>query len=159
MEKSIEDYIKEIQDFSSKSIFQESVPEVTSTNERYARGILRLSVTHSKGTFPVSGAKFTVKDKNGNILSQGIIDSSGKSPDIELPALPTSITQQPGTDFANSAVFYNAEIIADNYISMIVNNIPIFENITTLQNFDLTFFGASANSNTEIITLPTNNSL
>ncbi len=166
MEKSINDYINELREMQSRSRFNEariavntSPAEMPVPPANNATGILKLSVTHSQNTFPVAGAQFSVTDKNGNVVNEGTTDMSGKSPNLTLPAIPKSLSEQPGTNLINSAVFYDVTIDAENYIPFTIKNIPVFEGVTTLQNFDMTFFGASPDGQPRIITLPTENSL
>ncbi len=161
MEKSINDYIKELKDMAARSQYRatQSISNSDIPKSNGALGYLQLSVTHSQNTFPVADASYKITDKNGNIAETGETDSSGKSEKIPLPAIPRSLSEQPGTKLINSAVFYDVTIEAENYIPFTIKNIPIFENITTLQNFDMTFFGASPNGLPQIITLPTENSL
>ncbi|MBQ6815901.1 MAG: hypothetical protein IJP26_01535 [Clostridia bacterium] len=164
MEKNIDYYIKQMQNYKKLSKFNDSleekvVPALNNNNDKYAQGILKISVTHSKGTFPVPNASYFVYDNGGLTVADGQTDESGISPEITLPSLPTNITQTPGTDFAKSAVFYNALVTAENFIDLKINNIPIFENIKTIQNFDLTFLGALENQETQIINLPNQNTL
>ncbi len=157
MAKTVEDYIRELKEMSKRSKFNEinTPPPPESANT----GRLIISVTHSQNTFPVSNAEFTVYDKNGNIVGSGTTDMSGKSAEIVLPAIPKGISEQPGTQLINSAVFYDVEINAENYIPFTIKNIPVFEGVTTLQNFDMTFFGASPDGLPQTITLPTENTL
>ena len=157
MAKTVDDYIRELKEMSKKSKFIDIRTDAPPISEK--TGILIISVTHSQNTFPVANAQFTVYDKNGNILTNGTTNMSGKSEEIVLPAIPRVISEQPGTQFINSAVFYDVEIKADNYIPFTIKNIPIFEGVTTLQNFDMTFFGASPDGLPQTITLPTENTL
>lgn len=166
MEKSINDYIRELQEMQSRSRFQQAIPVVTDTAPSgvvpptdNTNGILIITARQSQNTLPVRGARFTVSDKNGNIMSEGNTDMSGKSPPIVLPAIPRTISEQPGAELLNSAIFYDAEMELENYIPLTIKNISIFEGVTTLHNFDMTFMGASPDGRPIIITLPTENNL
>lgn len=155
MPKSIEDYIRELKEMSSRSIYKND--DTPPSNK--ATGKLILSVSHSQNTLPVANAQFIVNDKNGNTVASGTTDKSGKSEEIILPAIPKKISEQPGTQLINSAVFYDVQINAENYIPFTIKNIPVFEGVTTLQNFDMTFFAASPDGLPQTITLPTENTL
>lgn len=159
MEKTIEEYIEELKAISKKSIFNNENNNATQSFPEAVYGNLLISVSHSQNTFPVENASYSVFDKNSNLMSVGKTDKSGKSPLIPLPALPKSITENPGTQLINSAVFYDVLIKAENYIPFTIKNIPLYEGVTTLQNFDLTFFGASPDGIPQTITLPTENTL
>lgn len=161
MKKDINFYINELREMQQRAVVSVNADnDFAKTHDDSApKGNLKISVSHSQSTFPVANAKYTVYDKNGNVAAKGITDSSGMSSEISLPAIPKGISEVPGTGYLNSAVFYDIEIIADGYIPITIKNIPIFEGITTLQNFDLTFFAASPNGAPQTITLPTENSL
>ena len=161
LKKDINYYINELKEMATKSKYYEpnSANTSDSTKTNKTIGYLELIVTHSQNTFPVANANFIIKDKNNKLIESGRTDSSGKSQKIALAAIPRSLSEQPGTNFINSAVFYDVTIEAENYIPFTIKNIPIFEEITTLQNFDMTFFGASSDGQPQIISLPTENNL
>ncbi len=159
MAKTVDDYIRELKEMSTQNKFKDDINPDNTPPKNNTTGILVISVSHSQNTFPVSNAHFTVYDKNKNIVATGITDISGKSENIVLPAIPKDISEQPGTQLINSAVFYDVEINAENYIPFTIRNIPVFEDVTTLQNFDMTFFGASPDGLPKTITLPTENTL
>ena len=159
MEKSVEDYIEELKNMAKNSIFKNNVTSVVAPPANNATGNLIISVTHSQNTLPVANAEFTISDKNGNVIYSGRTDISGKSEKIELPSINRDISERPGTGLINSAVFYDVSINAENYIPFTIKNIPIFEGVTTLQNFDMTFFASSPDGLPQTITLPTENTL
>lgn len=159
MEKTIEEYIRELKNMAQKSIYKDNVITTVAPPKNEAIGNLIISVTHSQNTMPVVDAVFTVRDKNRNVVFSGRTDMSGKSEALELPAISKDISERPGTGLINSAVFYDVSIEAENYIPFTIKNIPIFEGITTLQNFDMTFFAASPDGLPQTITLPTENTL
>ncbi len=158
MEKTIEDYIRELKEISKKSKFL-AIKTNTQNIVNSAFGNLIISVSHSQNTFPVNNAKYTVFDKNGDVAITGFTDISGKSEIIELPTIPKALSESSGNELINSAAFYDVLINAENYIPFTIKNIPIFEGVTTLQNFDMTFFSASPNGLPQTITLPTENDL
>lgn len=159
MEKSVEDYIRELKNMAEKSVFKDKAIRAVAPPYNNSTGNLIISVTHSQNTLPIANASFNIKDKNGNVVFSGRTDISGKSEKIELPAISKDISERPGTELINSAVFYDVSIEADNYIPFTIKNIPIFEGITTLQNFDMTFFAASPDGLPQTISLPTENTL
>ncbi len=161
MEKDMNYYINQLKDMSRRTTIPTAAPAIAqkAPETDLPTGLLKITVSHSQNTFPVVNARYTVFDKNGNEVSVGTTDESGMSAEILLPAIPKGISETPGTNYLNSAVFYDIEILADGYIPITIKNIPIFEGITTLQNFDLTFFSASPNGAPQTITLPTENAL
>lgn len=159
MEKTVEEYIRELKNMAQKSIYKDNVITTVAPPKNEATGNLIISVTHSQNTLPVPDAQFRVYDKNGNLAREGKTDKSGKSEVIELAAINKNISERPGTNLINSAVFYDVSIEAKDYIPFTIKNIPIYEGITTLQNFDMTFFAASPDGLPQTITLPTDNTL
>ncbi len=157
--KTVDDYIRELKEMSAKSKFKNDINLANTPPMSDASGKLIISVSHSQNTFPVANAEYFVYDKNGNSVASGITDISGKSEEIVLPAIPKGVSEQPGTQLINSAVFYDVGISAENYIPFTIKNIPVFEGVTTLQNFDMTFFSASPDGLPQTITLPTENTL
>lgn len=158
MNKTFEEYINELMEMSKKSRFVNK-PVINENLANPAIGYLLISVSHSQNTFPVSNAEYTVFDRNNNVAASGKTDSSGKSEKLPLAAIPKNLSEAPGNELINSAVFYNVEIKAENYIPFTIKNIPIFEDVTTLQNFDMTFFSASPDGLPQTVTLPTENNL
>lgn len=171
MIKSIEEYIAEInsmilknnfnnnsKDNLSKIYSEQSENNITYTDET-PTGKLIISALQSQNTLPVPGGKYTIYDKNNLIISQGTTDESGKSKKIILPTISKKISETPGTVLKESAEFYNAELTAENFVPLTINNIPVFEDVTTIQEFHMTFKGAVPNTENITINLPIENTL
>lgn len=97
-------------------------------------GTLMFQVTWGQGAFPIAGATVAITKKltDGHALSiTTTTDESGKTEQFSLPAPNKSLSQTPG----GRDVFatYDAVISAPGYLSVIVNDIPIFDGINTIQ--------------------------
>ena len=165
MNRTVEDYIDELREFQRRSTNYiptavNNVPKNGANNNDYSpyRGRLIFNITHSQGTYPVTNALITIYD--GDTIIQAVTtDESGKSPNITLDAFDSRFSESPGNDLRNITKYYNAKIEADGFVSVMIQNIPIYENITTLQKYDMLFKTAADNNNMQVINLPDNQSL
>lgn len=71
MEKTVEEYIRELKNMAQKSIYKDNVITTVAPPKNEATGNLIISVTHSQNTLPVPDAQFRVYDKNGNLAREG----------------------------------------------------------------------------------------
>lgn len=162
MQKNIEDYILEMREFAKRSKLSstESIMVAAASETPAAAasvGALIISVTHSRGTFPINGAKITIFDRDNNIIMTTITNTSGRSERIILPAASKQLSVTPGNNANELAKYYNIQIDAENFVSALIRNIPIFENITSLQAYDMLYKGAATNQDLQIIELPISN--
>lgn len=114
-------------------------------------GTLIFQVTGGNGSFPVSGATVLLsKQLSGQNLSLSLrTDESGKTIPVSLPAPSRELSQSPGNGTAFST--YEAVISAPNYVSITVQDLPIFDGITTIQPVSLSpDFGQKPNGTEEI---------
>ena len=147
-----EDAVKETERLTDKKIeIDDGLKQILNNKLQY--------ILDNKTLQPEITFTYFVYDNNGLMVADGQTDQSGISPEITLPSMPTNVTQTQGTDFSKSATFYNVLVSAENFVDLKINNIPIFENIKTIQNFDLTFLGASESKEPQVINLPSQNTL
>lgn len=97
-------------------------------------------VTTIKGLYPVNNAKVTIftGNYNGNmqVIDSDLTDNSGRTKTFYLPTPERSLS----LDETNTALpysLYNMLIEADGYIKNIHLNIPVFSNVTSLQQSNL----------------------
>ena len=160
MNRTVEDYIDELREFQKRSTNYISTPLSSTSakngsNNDYSpyRGRLIFNITHSQGTYPIPNALITIYDGN-EIINAVTTDESGQSPKITLDAFDSRFSESPGSDVKNITKFYNAKIDADGFVSVMIQNIPIYENITTLQKYDMLFKTASENNDMQVVVLP-----
>ncbi len=159
MQKTIEEYIQEMRNFSRRSRFsQDNAIPVAAASEIPAEpgivGELIILVTHSRGTFPVKDAKVTVFDRDNNIIKVTNTDESGRTERITLQTVAKELSESPGTNINDVAKYYNVLIDADDFVSVLIRNVPVFEGVTSLQGFDMLYRGAANSQETQIIELP-----
>ncbi len=154
MDKTIDEYISELREYQKRSKNYISVNSTVNNDFSPYRGRLIFNITHSRGTFPVPNALITLYDGD-TIINAVNTDESGKSPTLTLDAFDKKFSESPTSDNRNITKFYNAKIEADDFVSVLIQNIPIYENITTLQSYDMLFRSAAENQEMQIVTLPT----
>ena len=113
------------------------VPPPPSAPELSASGTLVVALTHSKGLFPVPNARVCVSDSLGNNLGCKQTDASGRTDEWRLPAPPKANSASPGS--SNVSAFYNIRIDAEGYVPVIIEGVPIFDGVRTLQPLDMFF--------------------
>lgn len=159
MQKTIEEYIQEMRNFAKQSGYSLNKAITTAVASPVPAtpatvGELIILVTHSRGTFPVTNATITVFDRDNNKIKSVVTDASGRTERIILPALPKQLSETPNDTNADIAKFYNVQIDAENFVSALIRNVPIFEGVTSLQSFDMLYRGAANNQDVQIIDLP-----
>ena len=110
-------------------------------------GGLVVAVTHSKRTYPVESAVVTLFDKYGKLVTTAVTDQSGKTPRIELTTPSADLSQTPQSTPSLTASYYTVKIDAPLFLKEIINNVPVYSGITSLQSVDLTFRSAMPNGN------------
>ncbi len=155
MDRTVEEYIAELREMQRRSRLPADAPE-TITAADGITGNLIVIVTHSRGTFPVSNAKITVLG-DGDEVTTVYTDISGRSPKITLPTVSRDFSETPETNGNAVAKYYDIQIDSDNFVSVLIKNIPIFEGVTSLQGYDMVYRGSVNDQQMQIIELPTNN--
>ena len=135
----IPDFIKNAQSEDEKEL-----------NESF--GYLKVSVRTGSGGIPVEGSAIVVSqtiDGKENIIRMLITDSSGDTETIKLPAPKKPSGNQP-QDFEHYST-YNISAFSEGYFREASENAPIFENITSIQTFNLVPMPYNYNSTSDSI--------
>lgn len=104
-----------------------------------SNGYLIGIVTAIRELYPVKNAKVTVFEgdfENMNVIDTSFTDLSGRTKTFVLPAPSKELSLEKSNTVKPFAT-YNMLVEADGYIKNIHLNIPIFENITSLQQSNL----------------------
>ncbi|WP_027398168.1 hypothetical protein [Anaerovorax odorimutans] len=110
-------------------------------NENPKTGYLVFQITEDsplKGTLPIANARITVTKKLGEdyFFSRMVTtNEDGKTDPIPLPTVDATLSMNP--EIIKPYSTYNAKIEAANYNSTNVYDIPIFDNITSIQPINL----------------------
>lgn len=106
-------------------------------------GSLVVFVTHSRGLYPVENATVRVAKKSGEPIVTERTDSSGKTPPLTLPAPSKIYSETPGENADDVLEGYDVRIDADGFVSVIIQGVPIFDGVKTLQPINLVFLSAA----------------
>lgn len=104
-------------------------------------GFLIFRIFHDSlmyGRTPVQNAKITINAElgNGNSMEKvSVSDENGKTEPISLPTVNGQFSFDPGEDRAYST--YSAVVETADYLPVMLSNIPIFDNVTTIQPVSL----------------------
>ena len=110
---------------------------------RMGEGSLVIIVTHSKGLYPVENALVRVTKNDGEPIISERTDSSGKTPPLSLPAPSKIYSEAPGESSSDVLEGYNVRIDADGFVSVIIEGVPVFDGVKTLQPMDLVSISAA----------------
>ena len=92
----------------------------------------------SSGAIPIPNAKLTVSKNIGDNMYIGktlLTDINGKTSEIPLPAPDKSLSLSPGSYKPYST--YDISVSADGYLTEYFYDVPVFEDITSLQPVSL----------------------
>lgn len=107
--------------------------------KQYSRtGYLKTQALTARKTFPVKGVKVEVLKNlpSGTYtISTQQTDASGNTSPVKLPTLPSGDSLDPG--IAQPFVTYDVRFTHPDYTEVVVNNVPIYEDLTTFQQVEM----------------------
>ncbi len=104
-------------------------------NDFSGTGYLVVRISAASEALPLAGAKVFVRGGEENdsgviaVLESG---SDGLTPKIALAAPPRALSESPGN--LRPYASYNIDIHLDGYPSLMLQNVPIFDGITSVQS-------------------------
>ncbi len=99
-------------------------------------GFLVVQTTTANSAIPLEGAQVRILDKEGgNVILELKSDRSGKTPRVPLKTVPRSASLSAGNALPYTP--YHIEVSLEGYGPLILNNVPIFDGITAIQQADL----------------------
>ena len=104
--------------------------------ELNSNGFLLVKVSTANGAIPIENASVIVQGKdeyNQNILLSLLTDRDGLTARIPLPAPSSNLSQAP-TPSQKPYSTYNIDVFKEGYYPQHYNGVPIFQNVTALQN-------------------------
>lgn len=108
-------------------------------SEKYPdKGYIRVQAFTARRSFPVEGARVIIsKDfpEGEYILADFVTDSSGMTDTAIVPAQKKELSQSPGT--TNPYTSYNVRVDHPDYVPEFYKDIPVFQDIVSLQIADL----------------------
>lgn len=99
-------------------------------------GYLIVKVSTASGAIPIENASVIVQGKDENnqdVLLSFLTDRDGLTPRIMLPAPPKELSEAPSPSSKPYSV-YNIDVFKDEYYPQHYNGVPIFQNVTAIQN-------------------------
>lgn len=114
--------------------------------EPQGQGRLKINVFTGNEAFPVMSATVEVYDGE-SLLFREFTDQSGAVSELTLPAPPAAISESPGKVKGYST--YRVRVSHPGFNSVELENVPVFEGITSVQPVSLE---PKSSSGTEIIT-------
>lgn len=137
---------------SAAAVDDESVTaDIISPRAADASGSISVQVTMANGAVPISGAKVTISDANGNVTESGITDQSGKIKWIKLPAPSLEYSQEPGLTVPYYT--YNIRIEKPGFYTEEFLNVAVFPGIESIQGASLEPLDADALEGDRVITV------
>ena len=103
--------------------------------KRAYTGIIRVHVATAQGAKPVAGAAVIITQITGGepeLISLQTTDRSGNTEDVTVPAPPPSEDQR-----HPASLLYDISAQAAGYYREHSTGVPVFPNVTSVQNFDL----------------------
>lgn len=104
--------------------------------EQISNGYLIVKVSTASGAIPIENASVIVQGKdenNQNVLLSLLTDRDGLTPRITLPAPLKELSEAPLPSSKPYSV-YNIDIFKEGYYPQHYNGVPIFQNVTAVQN-------------------------
>lgn len=114
---------------------------VIDMNDQSGTGWLQVQVVEANGAFGIEDAQVLIFGFDENGSDSGVIyslrtDSSGLAPKVALNAPSKARSLTPADDGVPYAS-YHIKVSKDNYNSVEITNVPIFDGVTSLQRVNL----------------------
>lgn len=110
-------------------------PEPDGTIKPEADGGILVHVRTARGAEPVAGAAVIITQERGGeqiLISVRNTDDCGDVPEVRVPAPPSSADQQ-----HPAYALYDISVYADGFYREHSKDVPVFEGVVSVQNFDL----------------------
>ncbi len=111
-------------------------------------GRLVVQVTMARGALPITGAKVTVTQTNGEVITVLYTNNSGRTTTTELPAPDAKYSQVPGGALPYST--YNIRIEKPGFYTEEIRNIAVFDRIESIQPVSLEPIGENSTEDDRI---------
>ncbi len=141
--KTVNEYIEEL-----KSMHKRAVPAVAQVFASDGLGSLIVVVSGGNGYNPLSSAVVTVYDnETGEVIDRVNTDESGKTRLISLPTVRKIESLSPSLNGQRVFTVYDIEVSSEDYITARRENVPVFDEEVSIQQFNLVWKYASDSQN------------
>lgn len=139
LEKSIEDYKKEMLKMYSKSVMTAApLPQYPTDDSSSGQGSLIVILTTARGTFPLSGGEVRVyENESGALVSALKTDENGHTAVLSLSAPRRILSESPSESSVATFSLYDIEAARPGFKTTRINSVPIFDGVTSLQTIDM----------------------
>ena len=137
----------------------ETAPDLMLTPEEAAdffgkgTGLITVNVRTGDDSSPVEGASVKVTGNHSGksfLLASAVTDSSGMTPPFELPAPATEPLRPPGSGEMVYSM-YDISVTAKGFFNVRSVDVPVFDGITSMQNFSMIHLPVYMDENSETI--------
>ena len=111
-------------------------------------GRLAVQVTMASGSLPITDAKVTVMQTNGDMIAVRNTNNSGRITPVELPAPDARLSQTPGGFLPYST--YNIRVEKPGFYTEEIRNIAVFDRIESIQPVSLEPLGENSTEDDKI---------
>lgn len=158
--KSIDDYMKE---FTETYVKPAEMPmtenSITAPKDSTGKGFVSVFVTHSRGNYPIKGAKVTISASDGTPIKVLYTDESGETEKLAIAVPKKSLSEAPGNAMSEVAGFIDIRIDADGFVSAILKNVPVFDGVVSSQPYDMLFSDAADSLEPQVTVFSNDNTL
>ena len=141
--KTVNEYIEEL-----KSMYKLAIPVVSPVVSNNGLGSLIVVVSGGNGFNPLINAVVTVYDnETGEIIERVNTDENGKTRLISLPTVSKRESLAPNGNGLRVFTVYDIEASSEDYITARRENVPIFDEEVSIQQFNLVWKYASDSQN------------
>lgn len=135
---------------------EDSVPPEYPTAESLgdSTGYIQVYARTGDSSYAVEGASVMVTaivDGNRLIIASGVTDSSGAAPRFSVPVPSSDLSQEPGPSVRPYSL-YDISVTAQGYFNARSVDVPVFEGITSVQNFSMIPVPSMMNGRDETVT-------
>lgn len=101
------------------------------------QGTLKIKTTLVQDVIPVAGVSYAIKDKNGEVLFNGITNENGESLVYTLDALPRELSLTPNPAGQRPYAVYDIYISKPGFATLNFIDVPVFEGIDSIQQVEM----------------------
>lgn len=104
--------------------------------EQTSNGYLIVKVSTASGAIPIENASVIIQgkdDNNQDILLSLLTNTDGLTPRVILPAPLSELSKSPSPSSKPYST-YNIDVFKEGYYPQHYNGVPIFQNVTAIQN-------------------------
>lgn len=130
-------------------------PEEDDTETAMAKGMILVNVRAGENYQPIEKAEIVITsivDGNRSFITSGVTNESGVSPQFEVTVPSSSYSMTPDSEVRPYSLF-DISVTADGFFNSRSVDVPVFEGITSVQNFNMIPVPLYMKPNEETVTI------